>query len=76
VSVYGAVSAELDALACANSVEGQVALNLAQILDDRAGIQGGGVASTAKELGLIMARVRDEHKPQVATRLSVLRAAG
>lgn len=76
MSVLDATRVELERLGCVESVEGQRALNLAKVLDDRAGIQGGGLAATDKQLGLILAQVREEHKPQVRTALSVLRSAG
>jgi hypothetical protein len=34
------------------------------VLDDRAGIQAGGVASTDKQLGAVMAELRERYKPK------------
>lgn len=75
MGVCAAVQAELSALGpvAESSVEGQTALALAAALDDRAGIQAGGLASTAKQLVAIMAEVRERYKPQQTSRLSVLR---
>lgn len=65
MSVFVAVQAELDRLGekAAESVEGQTALALAAALDDRAGVQAGGLASTAKQLGAVMVDLRDRYKP-------------
>jgi hypothetical protein len=75
MSVHDAVLAELESFgpAVADSVDGQRALNLAAVLDDRAGIQAGGVASTDKQLGALMADLRDRHKPKGVGRLELLR---
>jgi hypothetical protein len=77
VAVYDAVRAELDTLgeAAGASVEGQTALALAAALDDRAGVQAGGLASTAKQLGAVMVDLRDRYKPKTKTNLQVLRGA-
>jgi hypothetical protein len=78
VSVYSATLAELSSLgdAVADTVEGQRALNLAAVLDDRAGIQAGGVASTDKQLGLLMGEIRDRYKPVERSALTLLRGDG
>jgi hypothetical protein len=75
MSVQGAVLAEFEKLGpgVAETVDGQRALNLAAVLDDRAGIQAGGVASTDKQLGVLMAEIRDRHKVRGRTQLEVLR---
>lgn len=75
MSVYEATSTELSKLGteALESVEGQRALNLASVLDDRAGIQAGGVASTDKQLGAVMAELRERHKPKGVGRLELLR---
>jgi hypothetical protein len=78
VSIYSATLAELSSLgnAVAESVEGQRALNLAAVLDDRAGIQAGGVASTDKQLGVLMGEIRDRYKPVERSALTLLRGDG
>jgi hypothetical protein len=78
VSVYSATLAELSDLGptVAETVEGQRALNLAAVLDDRAGIQAGGVASTDKQLGLLMDQIRDRYKPVERSALTLLRGDG
>lgn len=58
------------------SVEGQTALALAAALDDRAGVQAGGLASTAKQLGVVMDVIRAEHKPKERNGLTLLRGDG
>lgn len=76
MSVQAAALAELQRLgeAAERSVEGQTALALAAALDDRAGIQAGGLASTAKQLAALMDTVRDRHKaPEGKTTLELLR---
>jgi hypothetical protein len=76
VSVYSATLAELSDLGptVAETVEGQRALNLAAVLDDRAGIQAGGVASTDKQLGVLMGEIREKYKvPERKGRLELLR---
>jgi hypothetical protein len=78
VSVYSATLSELSGLgdAVVDTVEGQRALNLASILDDRDGIQAGGVASTDKQLGAVMAEIRDRYKPVERSALTLLRGDG
>lgn len=78
MSVYSATLAELSALGSpvVESVDGQRALNLASILDDRDGIQAGGVASTDKQLGALMGEIRDRHKPVERSALTLLRGDG
>jgi hypothetical protein len=71
--VTKATRAELGALGALQTVEAAVALNLASILDDRAGIQAGGVASTAKQLLTVMDGLREKHKPKEKGRLELLR---
>lgn len=76
MSVYTATQSELEHLgeAAVGSVEGQTALALAAALDDRAGIQAGGLASTAKQLAALMDTVRERHKkPEGKTTLELLR---
>lgn len=75
MTVFDAVRTELDRLGAdaSSSVEGQTALALAAALDDRAGVQAGGLASTAKQLGVLMDTIRERYKPQQVSRLSVLR---
>lgn len=78
VSVYAAVKAELDGLSDAvgtasESSEGQIALNLAAVLDDRAGVQAGGVAATAKELRALLVTIREKYAAKGTSRLAVLR---
>jgi hypothetical protein len=75
VAVFEAVRAELDTLgeAAGASVEGQTALALAAALDDRAGVQAGGLASTAKQLGAVMADLRLAYKAEAKTELELLR---
>jgi hypothetical protein len=75
VTVHGATLAELTALGtqAVESVEGQRALNLAAVLDDRAGIQAGGVASTDKQLGAVMAELRERYQSKGKSRLELLR---
>lgn len=84
MGVYSATLAELQALGTpvgltipvVDTVEGQRALNLASILDDRKGVEAGGVASTDKQLGAVMAEIRDRYKPQQQTALTLLRGDG
>jgi hypothetical protein len=71
--VAAATRAELVALGAAQTLDGARALNLASVLDDRAGIQAGGVASTDKQLGAVMESVRAVHKPKGKTKLELLR---
>lgn len=75
MTVHSATLKELQGLGqdVVDSVDGQRALNLAEILDDRAGIQAGGVASTDKQLGAVMAELRERHKPKGKSRLELLR---
>ena len=75
MTVHSATLAELTALGpkAVESVEGQRALNLAAVLDDRAGIQAGGVASTDKQLGAVMAELRERYQPRGKSRLELLR---
>jgi hypothetical protein len=75
VAVFAAVSEELAALGpqAEASVEGQTALALAAALDDRAGVQAGGLASTAKQLGAVMADLRLIYKREAKTELELLR---
>lgn len=75
MGVHAAVAAELDSLGAqaAASVEGQTALALAAALDDRAGVQAGGLASTAKQLGAVMAELRNAYKREAKTELELLR---
>jgi hypothetical protein len=77
VSVFVAVQGELDLLGeKANaSVEGQTALALAAALDDRAGVQAGGLASTAKQLSAVMSDIRDKYKVITANRLELIKGA-
>lgn len=77
MSVFAAVTEEIDALGAlaAASVEAQTALALAAALDDRAGVQAGGLASTAKQLLAVMTDLRERYKPQTKTNLQVLRGA-
>ena len=59
------------------SVEAQVALALAGVLDDRAGIQNGGSASTAKQLLATMDTIRERYKPVAGvSRLKLLQGDG
>jgi hypothetical protein len=78
MSVYSATLSELSALgpAVVDTSEGQRALNLASILDDRDGIQAGGVASTDKQLGALMSEIRDRYKPVERSALTLLRGDG
>jgi hypothetical protein len=76
VGVSEAVRDELTKLgeAAERSQEGQRALVLAAALDDRAGIQAGGLASTDRRLGELMAEIRAQHKkPEGKTTLELLR---
>jgi hypothetical protein len=77
VSVFASVQDELARLgdAAAASVEGQTALALAAALDDRAGVQAGGLASTAKQLGAVMAELRQMYRQQAKSKLELLRGA-
>lgn len=79
MTVHTAVMAELTLLGqpAMESVEGQTALALAAALDDRAGIQAGGLASTAKRLAEQMDAVRERYKkPEGKSRLELLRGTG
>ena len=78
MSIHSATLAELSALGASvvESVDGQRALNLASILDDRDGIQAGGVASTDKQLGVLMGEIRDRYKPVERSALTLLRGDG
>jgi hypothetical protein len=62
--------------AAEGSVEGQTALALAAALDDRAGVQAGGLASTAKELRALMIEIRDRYKPVERSALKLLQGDG
>lgn len=75
MTVYEATTSELEQLgdAAVASVEGQAALALASALDDRAGIQAGGLASTARQLSALMDIVRERHRSQRKSKLAVLR---
>jgi len=76
VSVHAATESELQTLgeAAERSVEGQTALALAAALDDRAGIQAGGLASTAKQLAALMEGLRARFKKaEGKTTLELLR---
>lgn len=75
MGVEQAIRTELTALsgAALTSSEGQRALNLAAVLDDRAGIQAGGVASTDKRLGELMAEIRERYQPVERNGLEVIR---
>ena len=79
MTVHGATLTELTTLGdeARDSVEGQRALNLAAVLDDRAGIQAGGVASTDKQLGALMAEIRERYaRPEGASKLELLQGGG
>ncbi|HET6914874.1 MAG TPA: hypothetical protein VFH56_02175 [Acidimicrobiales bacterium] len=76
MGVYSAVQAELSSLGevAQSSAEAQRALVLAAALDDRAGIQAGGLASTDKRLGELLAEIRQRFKkPERKGRLELLR---
>lgn len=77
MSVFVAVQAELDTLSdrATASVEGQTALALAAALDDRAGVQAGGLASTAKQLAAVMSDLRDRYKVATKSRLELIKGA-
>jgi hypothetical protein len=77
VSVFVAVQSELGTLGtkATESVEGQTALALAAALDDRAGVQAGGLASTAKQLGAVMSDLRDKYKVVTQSRLELIKGA-
>ncbi len=75
-SVFAAVHAELLKLqapegTATDTSEGQIALNLAAVLDDRAGIQG--VAATAKQLQALLVEIREKYQPKGRSRLELLR---
>ena len=74
--VARATRAELDTLGALDTLDGARALNLAAVLDDRAGIQAGGVASTDKQLGALMDSIRAARKPKGKTTLELLRGGG
>jgi hypothetical protein len=78
VTVHSATLAELQTLGdpAVQSVEGQTALALAAVLDDRAGVQAGGSASTAKQLLATMEQIRDRYKPVERSALTLLRGDG
>jgi hypothetical protein len=78
MTVHVATLTELQNIgdAAVGSVEGQTALALATALDDRAGAQAGGLASTAKELRALMAEIRDRYKPVERSALTLLRGDG
>jgi hypothetical protein len=78
MGVEQAIRAELDRLGpdAYASVEGQTALALAGVLDDRAGIQNGGSASTAKQLLATMDTIRDRYKPVQRSALKLLQGDG
>lgn len=75
MSVYVAIQSEIAALGekAAASSEGQRALVLAAALDDRAGIQAGGLASTDKRLGELMDTIRERFRPAERNGLEVIR---
>lgn len=76
MSVLAAVQAELEKLGevAQSSPEGQRALVLAAALDDRAGIQAGGLASTDKRLGELLNELRGRFKKaEGKTTLELLR---
>lgn len=76
MTVLEAVEAELRTLGTVaeSSPEGQRALVLATALDDRAGIQAGGLASTDKRLGELLTELRSRFKkPEGKTTLELLR---
>lgn len=76
MSVYEATETELRRLgeAAERSVEGQAALVLAQCLDSGSGFANGGLASTVKQLGAEMDKVRERHrKPEGKSILELLR---
>lgn len=75
LSVLDAVKRELVVLGpvATASVEGQIALNLAGVLDDRAGIASGGPASTAKRLSEVMVELRERFASKEGSRLELLR---
>jgi hypothetical protein len=77
VSVFVAVQSELSKLGdvATESVEGQTALALAAALDDRAGVQAGGLASTAKQLSAVMGDIRDKYKVVTKSRLELIKGA-
>jgi hypothetical protein len=77
VSVFVAVQSELANLGdvATASVEGQTALALAAALDDRAGVQAGGLASTAKQLSAVMGDIRDKYKVATKSRLELIKGA-
>lgn len=77
MSVFVAVQAELNTLSdrATASVEGQTALALAAALDDRAGVQAGGLASTAKQLAAVMSDLRDRYKVATKSRLELIKGA-
>jgi hypothetical protein len=63
---------ELERLGASQTVEGARAMNLAAVLDDRAGVQAGGVAATDKQLGLLMASIRENAVPEVLSPVDAL----
>lgn len=76
MGVKAAIEAELATLSpdALQSSEAQRALVLASALDDRAGIQAGGLASTDKRLGELMDTIRERYKkPEGKTTLELLR---
>lgn len=78
MGVEQAIRAELDRLGADAyaSVEGQTALALAGVLDDRAGIQNGGSASTAKQLLATMDTIRERYRPQQSSGLALIKGDG
>lgn len=62
-SVAAATRRELRQLKALSTVEGRIALTLAKALDDRAGIQAGGLASSAKRLDELMDKIRAKAAP-------------
>lgn len=75
MTVFAAIQRELEAFgdAALASSEAQRALVLAAALDDRAGIQAGGLASTDKRLGELLAEIRERYTAKGTSRLAVLR---
>ena len=77
MSVFASVQQEIEQLGpeAEASVEAQTALALAAALDDRAGVQAGGLASTAKQLLAVMAELRTMFKRGTKSKLELLRGA-
>lgn len=73
MSVYAATLADLERWNVAETTDGQRALVLAAVLDDRAGVQN--LAATDKRLGELMTELRERHEPKTGGRLAVLRGS-